>query len=149
MKILLTKDVENLGKAGQIKTVADGYARNFLIPQGMAVPATEGVVKQAQLWSKAEAKRQQKAETEAESLAKVLSQLTLTFKAKAGEKDKLYGSITSSDIVQALERETGHAFDKRKIQLEGPIRELGIHKVPIKLMANIIPEVTVIVEREE
>jgi len=149
MKILLTQDVEKLGKAGDIKTVADGYARNFLIPRGMGVLATEGAMTQAKLQGKAEAKRQQLAEEEAASLAEILWQLTLTFKAKAGEKNRLYGSITSSDIVEALERETGRAFDKRKVQLKGAIRELGVHQVPIKLMTDVIPEITVVVEREE
>ena len=149
MKILLTQDVEKLGRAGDIKTVADGYARNFLIPRGMAVLATEGAMTQAGLHGKAEAKRQRLAEEEAASLAEILWQLTLTFKAKAGEKNRLYGSITSSDIVEALERETGRAFDKRKIQLKGAIRELGIHRVPIKLLTDVAPEITVVVEREE
>ena len=150
MKILLTQDVENLGRAGQIKKVADGYARNFLIPKGLAVQATEGTVQQAALKSKAQAKRQQQAEEDAASLAEVLWQLTLTFKAKAGEKGRLYGSITSSDIVEALERQTGRSFDRRKVQLEGAaIRELGVHRVPIRLMTNLTPEITVVVEREE
>jgi large subunit ribosomal protein L9 len=149
MKILLTQDVENLGKAGEIKRVPDGYARNFLIPKGVAVLATEGAVKQAQLRSKSEDKRQRQAEEEAASLAEILWQLTLTFEAKAGEKDRLYGSITSTDIVEALERQTGHVFDKRKVQLKGAIHELGTHKVPIKLMTNLMPEITVVVEREE
>jgi large subunit ribosomal protein L9 len=150
MKILLTQDVESLGRAGQTKKVADGYARNFLIPKGMAVLATEGTVQQAKLRSNAEAKRQRRAEEDAAALAEVLWQLTLTFKAKAGEKGRLYGSITSSDIVEALERQTGRAFDKRKVQLEGAaIRELGTHRVPIRLMTNLTPEITVVVEREE
>jgi len=150
MKILLTQDVENLGKAGQIKRVADGYARNFLIPKGMAVLATEGTVQQAELKSKAEAKRQKQTEDDAASQAEVLWQVTLTFKARAGEKGKLYGSITSSDIVEALERQTGRRLDKRKVQLEGAaIRELGVHRVPIKLITNVTPEITVVVEREE
>ena len=150
MKILLTQDVENLGRAGQIKKVDDGYARNFLIPKGMAVLATEGTVQQAKLRSNAEAKRQRRAEEDAAAVAEVLWQLTLTFKAKAGEKGRLYGSITSSDIVEALEREMGRSFDKRKVQLEGAaIRELGIHRVPIRLMTNLAPEITVVVEREE
>jgi len=149
MKILLTQDVEKLGRAGEIKTVANGYARNFLIPRGMAVLATEGAMTQTGLQGKAEAKRQRLAEEEAASLAEILWQLTLTFKAKAGEKNRLYGSITSSDIVEALERETGRAFDKRKIQLKGAIRELGIHRVPIKLLTDVAPEITVVVEREE
>ncbi|MBC8248043.1 MAG: 50S ribosomal protein L9 [Anaerolineales bacterium] len=149
MKILFTQDAENLGKAGEIKKVPDGYARNFLIPKGLAVLATEGAIKGVQLQSKAEAKLQRQAEEEAASLAEILWQLTLTFKAKAGEKDKLYGSITSADIVEALERQTGRAFDKRKVQLKGAIHELGVHRVPIKLMTDVVPEITVVVEREE
>lgn len=149
MKILLTQDAENLGKAGEIKKVPDGYARNFLIPKGLAVLATEGAIKGVQVQSKAEAKLQRQAEEEAASLAEILWQLTLTFKAKAGEKDKLYGSITSADIVEALERQTGRAFDKRKVQLKGAIHELGVHRVPIKLMTDVVPEITVVVEREE
>jgi large subunit ribosomal protein L9 len=149
MKILLTQDVENLGKAGEIKKVPDGYARNFLIPKGLAVLATEGATKQAQVQHQVQAKVQRRVEEEAASLAEILWQLTLTFKAKAGEKDRLYGSITSADIVEALEREVGHTFDKRKVQLKGAIRELGEHRVPIKLMADVTPEITVVVEREE
>ena len=149
MKILLTQDVENLGLAGEIKTVPGGYARNFLIPKGLAVVATEGATRRVQAQRMVQAKIERKAEEEAASLAEILWQLTLTFRAKAGEKDRLYGSITSSDIVEALERQTGHAFDKRKVQLKGAIRELGEHRVPIKLMTNIVPEITVVVEREE
>lgn len=149
MKVLLTQDVENLGKAGEIKTVADGYARNFLIPKGLVVPATEGAMKQAQLQKRVQAKRQQRTSEKAASLAEILWQLTLNFKAKAGEKGRLYGSITSADIVEALEHQTGYAFDKRKVLLKGPIHELGVHKVPIKLAPEVIPEVTVVVEQEE
>jgi large subunit ribosomal protein L9 len=149
MKILLTQDVEDLGEAGQIKKVLDGYARNFLIPKGLAVLATEGAMKRASLQRKAKDKLQRQAEEEAASLAEILWQLTLTFKAKAGEKDRLYGSITSTDIVEAIERQTGRAFDKRKVQLKGAIRELGVHRVPIKLMTDVMPEITVVVEREE
>jgi len=149
MKVLLTQDVESLGKDGEIKVVPDGYARNFLIPRGMAVLATGGAAKQVRSQGQARVKRQQRAEEEAASLAEILWQVKLTFKAKAGEKDRLYGSITSSDIVEALERETGLAFDKRKIQLKGGIHELGTHRVPIKLMAGVTPEITVAVEREE
>ncbi len=149
MKILLTQDVENLGKAGEIKKVPDGYARNFLIPKGLAVLATEGATKQTHVQREVQDKVQRRVEEEAASLAEILWQLTLTFKAKAGEKDRLYGSITSADIVEALERETGLVFDKRKVQLKGSIHELGEHRVPIKLMAGVTPEITVVIEREE
>jgi large subunit ribosomal protein L9 len=149
MKVLLTETVDNLGSAGEVKKVADGYARNFLIPKGLAVPATEGTLKQAELRSQAEARRQKREKVEAESLARTLSQVTLTFQVKAGEKDKLYGSITNADIAEAFERETGQAIDKRKVELEEPIRELGSHYVPIKLLPDLAPRITVIVERED
>ena len=149
MKVLLTETVDNLGSAGEVKKVADGYARNFLIPKGLAVPATAGVLKEAELRRRAEARRQQQEEAKGESLARTLSQVTLTFQAKAGETDKLYGSITNADIAEALERETGQAIDKRKVELEEPIRELGSYYVPIKLLPDLAPRVTVIVEREE
>ena len=149
MEVLLTETVDNLGSAGEIKKVADGYARNFLIPKGLAVPATTGALKQAELRGQAEARRQQRENVKAESLARTLSQVTLTFQAKAGEKDKLYGSITNADIAEALEREIGQAIDKRKVELEEPIRELGSYYVPIKLLPDLAPRITVIVERED
>jgi large subunit ribosomal protein L9 len=149
MKVLLTETVDNLGSAGEVKKVADGYARNFLIPKGLAVPATAGALKQGELRRQAEARRQQQEEAKGELLSRTLSQVTLTFQAKAGEKDKLYGSITNADIAEALERETGQAIDKRKVELEEPIRELGSYYVPIKLLPDLAPRVTVIVEREE
>ncbi len=149
MDVLLTKDVPNLGQAGQIKKVARGYARNFLIPKGLAVPATKGAVKQTKLQQQAEARRQQRLENQAEALAQIISRTTLTFQAKAGESDRLYGSITNADLAEALERETGQTIDKRKIELSDPIRELGTHLVAIRLLGDVAPEVTVIVEREE
>jgi large subunit ribosomal protein L9 len=149
MKVLLTETVNNLGSAGEVKKVADGYARNFLIPKGLAVLATEGALKRAELRRQAETRRQKREEVKAESLAGTLSQVTLTFRAKAGETDKLYGSITNADIAEALERETGQAIDKRKVELEEPIRELGSYYVPIKLLPNLAPRITVIVERED
>ncbi len=149
MDVLLTKDVPNLGQAGQIKKVARGYARNFLIPKGLARPATQGALKQAEIQQRAEARRQRKLENQAQDLAQIISRTTLTFRAKAGESDRLYGSITNADIAQALEQEMGQTVDKRKIELSDPIRELGTHRVPIRLLSDLAPEVTVIVEREE
>jgi len=149
MKVLLTETVDNLGSAGEVKKVADGYARNFLIPKGLAVPATAGSLRQAELRRQTEARRQERAKVEAESLARTLSQVTLTFQVKAGEKDKLYGSITNADIAEAFERETGQAIDKRKVELEEPIRELGSYYVPVKLLPDLAPRIAVIVESEE
>ncbi len=149
MKVLLIESVDNVGRAGEVKKVADGYARNFLLPKGLAVPATEGAIKQAELRRQVQLRRQQRAERQAESLARTLSQITLTFRVRAGEKDRLYGSITNADIAKALERETGQTIDKRKIALEEPIRELGSYSVPVKLLPDLAPQITVIVERED
>ncbi|MCS7221939.1 MAG: 50S ribosomal protein L9 [Anaerolineae bacterium] len=149
MEILLLKDVEGLGHAGEIKKVAGGYARNFLIPRGLAVPADAGARKQAEAMREASQRRQQRQLSEAQALAAKLNGLTLRFKVKVGEKDRLYGSITNVDIAEAIEREIGQKVDRRHIELERPIRELGIHKVPVRLMAKIEPVVTVVVEREE
>ncbi|MFQ6058228.1 MAG: 50S ribosomal protein L9 [Anaerolineae bacterium] len=148
MKIVLIQDVPNLGQAGEVKEVADGYGRNYLIPKGLAVLATEGTLKQLELKRQAEARRAERLRAEMTDLAQRLSLLTLNFKAKVGEKERLYGSITSGDIARAIERETGQAVDKRKIGLEEPIRQLGYHHVPIKLLPDLTTEVVVLVEEE-
>lgn len=149
MEVILLEDVENVGQSGEIRNVAAGYARNYLIPKGLATVATEGTLKQLELRRQAEARRQQKLEAEAKEFAKELEGLTLTFLVKAGEKDRLYGSITTGDIAGALEKETGKGIDRRKIELEDPIRELGTYVVPVKLLPDVIPSITVVVEKEE
>ncbi len=149
MDVLLLKDVERLGKAGEVHSVAGGYARHFLIPRGLAVAATERALKQAKSWRDAEARRQERLRAQAEELASRLAETTLHFKAKVGEKERLYGSITSGDIAEALERELGQSIDKRKIELPEPIRELGTHKVTVRVAGDLVPEVTVVVEGEE
>jgi len=148
MKIVLTQDVPNLGRAGEIKEVADGYARNYLIPKGLALLATKSTLKQLEQRRRVEAKRAERLRAEMTDLAQQLSLLTLSFKAKVGEKERLYGSITSGDIAKAIERETGHPVDKRKVELEEPIRTLGYHHVPIKLLPDLTAEIVVLVEPE-
>ena len=149
MEVLLLKDVEQLGEAGEIKWVANGYARNFLIPRGLAVIATPGAIKQAELHSESEARRQAKELDEAQALAQALDGRTVTFQARAGEGTKLYGSITSHDIAEKLTETLGKEFDRRKIHLDSPLRQLGTHRVPIRLQADIIPEIVVVIERED
>lgn len=149
MQVLLLKDVPNLGKAGTVKNVADGYARNFLFPKGLAVPATPEAMKQAEAIRKAALRRQQRIEEEAEALAKELEAVTLTFKAKAGESGKLYGSVTSAHIAEALSAQMGMEFDKRKIDLEDPLKELGVHQVRIKLAPAVSASVKVVIEPED
>lgn len=148
MKIILTRDVSNLGQAGDVKNVAAGYARNYLIPNGLAVKATPGALKEFERQRTAEASREQRLAERAEALAQRLSGLTLTFEAKAGETGRLYGSITTADLAEALEREVGEKFDRRKNILSGPIREVGRHVVSVRLAADVVTEVKVVVKPE-
>ena len=149
MKIILTQDVPGVGRMGEIKVVADGYARNYLIPKGLAQLATPGAVKEVEKRLKAEEKRNLRRKLEAQELANRLAEMTFTFKAKVGESDRLYGSITSADIAEAIQAQTGQEVDKRRIELEHPIRELGTFSVPVKLAPEVTANITVVVEREE
>jgi len=147
MQVLLLKNVPGIGSAGQVKKVADGYARNYLLPNKLAIPATDGAVKQAQTIKEAAVRREAKTLVEAQELGKILAQTSLMFRVKAGEGDRLFGSITSADIVDRL-AEKHIVVDKRKIELPAPIKELGERKVPIKLHPEVTAEVTVVVERD-
>jgi large subunit ribosomal protein L9 len=149
MEVILLQDVKGLGKAGEVKRVADGYARNYLIPKGLASKLSAGAVKEAEVKLQAQARRQKKIEAEASDVADALAQVRLTFTAKAGETGRLYGSITAADIVEALEKKTGYVVDKRKLVLEEPIRHLGPHRVGIKLLTDLVPEIEVMVEAED
>jgi large subunit ribosomal protein L9 len=142
MKVLLSKDVENLGYAGEVYEVADGYARNYLLPRGLAERATPGVLKAAQAWrSRAEAHRAQ-IRAEYELLSERIEATSLTFEAKAGDTGKLYGSITTADIAEKLSEKLGIEVDRRKVEGSG-LRQLGTHKVKIKLDITFHPQVTV------
>ena len=148
MKVLLTRNVEKLGNAGTLKTVADGYARNYLIPQGLAVFASPGALKQAETIRRAEDKRQAQLTNEASSIAEKLSGVTLKFQARASEAGKLYGSITTRQVVAALEQATGLSIDKHKLDLREPIRSLGLRTVRVHLATDLKPTFDVMVERE-
>ena len=149
MKVQLIQDVAGVGKAGEIKKVADGYGRNYLIPRGLAVLARPGLVQQAGERRRAQERKGARRAVEVQALAQQMAQLTLSFKVKAGEQDKLYGSITRSDIVEELEKQLGQELDRRKVILDQSIKQLGSHQVVIKLASDITAEVTVLVEREE
>lgn len=147
MKVLLVKDVYKLGRAGDVKKVADGYGRNFLLPQGLAVLATPGALAQAEhIRAQANTKRAV-LNNELGGVAEILSKLTLAFPAKAGETGKLYGSITPTMIAEAIKKQSGVEIQRRQMDFE-PIRSLGTYKVHIRLTVDLIPEVTVIVHRE-
>jgi large subunit ribosomal protein L9 len=149
MEVILLQDVTDLGKAGEVKRVADGYARNYLLPKGMANKATPGALKEAEVQLKAQDRRQNKIEAEASGIADALVDVSLKFTAKSGETGRLYGSITAGDIAEALEKETGIVIDRRKLTIEEPLRQLGTHRVGIKLLAGLTPEIEVVVEPEE
>jgi large subunit ribosomal protein L9 len=147
MKVLLIKDVYKLGRAGDVKRVADGYGRNYLLPQGLAVLATPGALKQADAIRTQAAATRTAINQEMSGVAEKLSQLVLTFPAKAGETGKLYGSITPQMVVEAIQTKSGVEVSRRQIDAE-PIRTLGEHKVHIRLTMDLVPEILVIVHRE-
>jgi large subunit ribosomal protein L9 len=149
MQVLLTKNVPELGNAGDIKKVADGFARNYLFPRDLAVLATPSTIKQATLRRKAAVRREEKALSEAQALALLLDGVIVTFQARAGETDRLYGSVTSGNIAEALTNQVGQEIDRRKIDLEEPLKELGTHAVTVRLAQEAEAKVTVIIEREE
>ena len=148
MKVILIEKVPTLGEIGDVKTVADGYARNYLFPRGLAKPATSGEIKQIEQHRRTAAKRALREVSDAQAMAERLSQMRLVFEARAGEGTKLYGSITSGDIAERISQELGQDFDRRKVQLDESLRQLGTHQVPIRLMPEVLPEVTVVIERE-
>lgn len=142
IEVILREDVKSLGRAGELVKVKPGYARNFLLPQGLAFEATEGNKKRIAAEAKARTTRLAGERTGAEALAARLAALSLTLNGKAGEEGKLFGSITSSDIAAALARE-GVEVDRRKIDLEHPIKTLGFHSVPVRLHPDVHGEVKV------
>jgi len=147
MKVLLLKDVYKLGRAGDIKKVADGYGRNFLLPQKMAVLATPGALKQIEkIRSQAEIRRTEQ-NSELKGLSNQINGLTVVFAAKAGETGKLYGSITTQDVATAIQEKTGFEVKKQQIDMQ-PIRNLGEFTVHVRLTMDLVPEVKVIVYRE-
>jgi large subunit ribosomal protein L9 len=147
MKVLLIKDVYKLGRAGDIKKVADGYGRNFLISQGFAVLATEGALKQVQK-IKAQAEIRRAAQNdELKGLADQIKGVTLTFPAKAGETGKLYGSITTQDVATALSEQTRFEVKRQQVDMQ-PIRTLGEFAAHIRLTMDLVPEIKIIVHRE-
>jgi large subunit ribosomal protein L9 len=145
MKVILTGDVEKLGKSGELKVVTDGYARNFLIPRKLAVPAIGGAYR---AWQHDVASREDKRKREredAEIAAQRIASTTLTLGVKVGEGGKLYGSIGAKDIADALGRR-GIEVDRHRVDLEEPLKTLGTYKVAVRMLAGLTPEVTVVVE---
>jgi large subunit ribosomal protein L9 len=147
MKVLLLKDVYKLGRAGEVKRVADGFGRNYLLPQGLAVLATPSALKQAERIREEAGARRQELNQEMGGVAEKLEPVVLTFPARASETGKLYGSITTQMIAEALSEKVGVEITRRQIDSQ-PLRALGEHKVHVRLTVDLVPEVSVIVHRE-
>jgi large subunit ribosomal protein L9 len=148
MEVILREDIDNLGNRGQVVKVAPGYARNFLLPRKLAVAATEANKKIVEQERQAHLRKDAKLKNEAEDLSKLLSGVSVTIWQKAGENDQLFGSVTSKDISDAL-ASRNYTIDRRKIQLDEPIKQLGEYKVPVRLHKDVTAEVTVTVAKEE
>ena len=148
MEIILREDVEKVGARGSVVKVADGYARNFLLPKRLAVRASEANKKIVEQEREAYLRREAKVKSESEDLAKLMGNVTVTFHQRVGENNQLFGSVTAKDIADALEAQKFHV-ERRKIHLEEPIRTLGEHKVTLRLHRDVSTEITVIVEPEQ
>ncbi|MDP2663126.1 MAG: 50S ribosomal protein L9 [Dehalococcoidia bacterium] len=148
MRVLFLQDISGAGKAGETKEVASGYARNFLLPKALAVPATESALKNVQYQRKIDSAKSDRAHREVSSLAEKLSKTELVFKVKLGEQKRMHGSITNADIVEELLRKTGHEVDKHKVDLEEPIKGIGEHVITIHLAKEAVAKVKVLVEEE-
>jgi large subunit ribosomal protein L9 len=148
VRVILRREVAGLGRPGDVKDVADGYAQNFLLPRGFAVEATAGEMKVLARARDAKRAKQDRAHADAEELAKRLSETTLMFRLKAGEQGKTFGSVTSKDIADALKSDHKVDIDKTKIHLPEPLKALGVHKVEIRLLTDVRANVTVAIEPE-
>jgi len=149
MKVIFLQDVPNVARAGEIKEVTSGYGRNFLIPQKLAMLASSSAISLVAVQRKIDARHQQQAEVELSELASQLEGREVFLKARAGAKDRLYGSITNADIAAGLESTTGLVIDKKKIELAKPINQLGSYEVTIKLAKDVMPKIKVTVTEKE
>jgi len=149
MKIILQKTVERLGDPGDVAEVADGYARNFLIPRGLAVRAERGAVRHAESLKRAHQARTSAQKGELETVAARLVETPLVVTARAGEEGRLFGSITAADIVVALSAQAGVSVDRRDVHLDEPIRSVGTHEVTVHLHADVDPVITIDVRPQD
>lgn len=149
MRVILQKTVERLGDPGDVADVADGYARNFLIPRGLAVRAEKGAVRHAESLKRAHQTRTKAQKGEFEAIAARIIQTPVVVTARAGEEGKLFGSVTAADIAEALSAETGVAVDRRDIHLDEPIRSVGTHEVTVHLHPEVDPVITIDVRAQE
>jgi len=148
VKVVLLQEVQGIGGPGTVKDVADGYARNYLLPKKLATPATAGALKQVERVRAVEDRRQARLDEQAAAMAARIDGQEVTFRVRAGEEGRLYGSVTNGDVAEVLSRQIGEDVDKRRVILEEPIHVLGTYEVPVRLSASHSPVVKVVVEAE-
>ena len=148
MEVILREDIDKIGQRGALVKVADGYARNFLLPKRLAVAATDANRKIVDQEREAHVRREAKVKGDAESLAQLVSKVSLTFRHRVGENNHLFGSVTAKDIADALEAQNYH-IERRKVQLDEPIRTVGEHKVTLRLYRDVTVDINVVVEPEQ
>ena len=146
MRVILKAEVRGLGRTGDIKDVADGYARNYLLPKGLAIEATGSELKHLAQERQAEKTKKDRAHHDAEELARRIGEVTLVFKLKAGAQGKTFGSVTTKEIAEALRKEARADIDKTKVVLHEPLKSLGVHKVEVRLLPDVRADVTVAIE---
>ncbi len=148
MKVMLVKDVENVGQAGDVKDVADGYGRNYLIPRRLAIVAGRGAEAEAKRLRDAVAKREAKERDEAQEMAELIDNKTVVVRLKVGAEDKVFGAITNDDIATALRLQHQVEVDRRKIELKDPLKQLGEHKVPLRLHRDVTANINLIITQD-
>ncbi len=149
MKVVLLENIPGKGRAGEIKEVRRGYARNFLLPRGLAVEATPAVIKDAEARLEKELRDEATNRDRLMELAEQIEGKEINLKARAGEGERLFGSITAADIAEELSRIVGSTVDKKNIDIEKPIRQAGSHEVTVRLAGDIKPQITVVIEEEQ
>jgi len=148
VKVMLTKDVPSIGVAGDMKNVADGYGRNYLIPQRLAVLAGRGLEVEGKRLREAAAKREAKARQEAQEQAEQIGDRTVVVRLRVGESDKVFGAITSEDIARALKQQHQVELDRRRIELKEPLKQLGEHRVPLRLHREVEAHINLIITQD-
>jgi large subunit ribosomal protein L9 len=146
MRVILKAEIRGLGRTGEIKDVADGYARNYLLPKGLAIEATGGELKHLAEERQSEKSKKDRAHLDAEELAQRLGDVTLVFKLKAGEQGKTFGSVTAKEVADALKKEAKADIDKTKVVLHEPLRSLWVHTVEVRLLSDVRANVSVAIE---
>jgi large subunit ribosomal protein L9 len=149
MKVIFLKDISGKGKVGEVKIVADGYARNFLLPQGLALAATPAAMKETELGIQKEKAQETVEQTKLVELAKQIEGSEIHLQARIGAGERLFGSITAANIAQELSRAVGYSIDKRKIDMDKPLHQAGSYEVTIKLAKDLESRITVVIEQEK